>query len=301
MDVRNGRDGCVGARICECRFGADDVNGRQQNFEVISVDGNKVVYRDQNGTNEITVPSDFRFTVDGKPMSVADLKPGMKGTATVTTTTTIKPVVVTEVREGEVLRASDLSMTVRQADGNTRRFTQGELDKRGIEIVKDGKAVRIADLKKGDKLSATIITSGPPVVLTETEVKAVLAEAGGRGRGRRNQDGRCCVRRRTPAAAPAKASAAPPPSQPAESSGMGMTWLWIAIAVAVVLFLRSCAGESRRDLKQRQLVSDFRCSSGFGALHTGQQLARARAPLRDYAHGRVKGTSTTCTRLFAMM
>jgi len=31
-----------------------------------------------------------------------------------------------------VLRASDMSVTVREADGNTRRFTQGELDKRGI-------------------------------------------------------------------------------------------------------------------------------------------------------------------------
>src|SRR6478609_91268 len=117
-----------------------------KNFEVIAVEGNTLVYRDQNGTQEITVPADFRFTVDGKPMAVGELKPGMKGTATVTTTTTVKPVVVTDVREAEVLRASDLSMTVRTADGNTRRFTQGDVNKRGIEIVKDGKAVRIADL-----------------------------------------------------------------------------------------------------------------------------------------------------------
>ena len=43
-------------------------------FEVISVDGNNLVVRDQNGTREVTVPEDFRFTVDGKPMSVHDLK-----------------------------------------------------------------------------------------------------------------------------------------------------------------------------------------------------------------------------------
>src|SRR4249920_4033675 len=72
-----------------------------RNFEVISVDGNKLVVRDERGTQELTVPDDFRFTVDGKQMSVSDLKPGMKGTATVTTTTTVKPVVVTEVREAE--------------------------------------------------------------------------------------------------------------------------------------------------------------------------------------------------------
>ncbi len=209
-----------------------------KNFEVIAVNGNNLVYRDQNGTQEITVPDDFRFTVDGKKMAVGELKPGMKGTATVTTTTTVKPVVVTEVREGEVLRASDLSMTVRTADGNTRRFTQGELNKRGIEIVKDGKAVRIADLKKGDKLSAVIITSGPPVVLTEKEVQAVLAEPA-----------ETAVAQAVAAAAPAPAGAtsAPPPAAPKSSaaapaappadSGMGLTWIWIALAIAIVVFL----------------------------------------------------------------
>ena len=209
-----------------------------KNFEVIAVEGSRLVFRDQNGTHEITVPNDFRFTVDGKPTAVGELKPGMKGTATVTTTTTITPVVVTEVREGEVLRASDLSMTVRTADGNTRRFTQGELTKRGIEIVKDGKAVRIADLKKGDKLSAVIITSGPPVVLTEKEVQAVLAEPA-----------ETAVAKAVAAAAPAPAGAtsAPPPAAPKSSaaapaappadSGMGLTWIWIALAIAIVVFL----------------------------------------------------------------
>ena len=39
-------------------------------FEVISVDGNTLVVRDETGAREVTVPEDFRFTVDGKPMSV---------------------------------------------------------------------------------------------------------------------------------------------------------------------------------------------------------------------------------------
>src|SRR5436305_15027546 len=84
-----------------------------KDFEVIAVDGNKLFFRDQRGTQEITVPDDFRFTIDGKKMSVSELTPGMKGTATVTTTTTVRPVVVTELREAEVLRASSISMAVR--------------------------------------------------------------------------------------------------------------------------------------------------------------------------------------------
>jgi hypothetical protein len=78
-----------------------------RNFEVLAVEGNRLVVRDQRGTHEYTVPDDFRFTVDGKPMSVKELKPGMKGTATVTKTTTITPVTVTEFRDATVLEATE--------------------------------------------------------------------------------------------------------------------------------------------------------------------------------------------------
>ena len=44
-----------------------------RNFEVVAVDGNKLVVRDEKGAQEITVPDDFRFTVDGKKMSVSEL------------------------------------------------------------------------------------------------------------------------------------------------------------------------------------------------------------------------------------
>ena len=63
------------------------VTSREINFELLAVDGNKLVVRDQNGTRELTVPQDFRFLVDGKSLGVSDLHAGMKGTATVSTTT----------------------------------------------------------------------------------------------------------------------------------------------------------------------------------------------------------------------
>jgi hypothetical protein len=46
---------------------------------------------------ELTVADDFRFIVNGQPMSVKELKPGMRGRATITTKTTVTPVTVTEV------------------------------------------------------------------------------------------------------------------------------------------------------------------------------------------------------------
>ena len=221
-----------------------------RNFEVISVDGNKLVVRNEKGTHEYTVPDDFRFTVDGKQLSVSDLRAGMKGTATVTTTTTIRPVVVTEVREAEVLRASDLSVTVREAGGDTRRFTQAELGDRGIRIVRDGQPVRIAELQRGDKLTATIITNGPPAVLTEQEVQATLAES-------KVEPAKVELAKVEPAttqvataanvaqpaasAASSQPSAAPPASRPDERSGMGLTWyvaIAVLIALALIVFMR---------------------------------------------------------------
>ena len=148
-----------------------------RNFEVLAVDGNRLVYRDQRGTHEITVPNDFRMNVDGKQMAVKELKPGMKGSATVTTTTTITPVTVTEVKQAVVVSSTATSVLIRGTDGVQRRFTQSELDKRGIEIFKDGKLVRVSQLNPGDQLTATIVSSQPPTIVTETEVDAKMAQA----------------------------------------------------------------------------------------------------------------------------
>ena len=103
-----------------------------------------------------------------------------------------------------------------------------------------GNSVRLSDLKKGDKLSATVITHGAPIVLTEKEVQAVLDEpaaaapaptqrwrrlhAGGASRRRRH-------RRRPPPRHSAESGAEPPAEQ---SSGLGLMW-WVVIAVIIAL------------------------------------------------------------------
>ena len=74
-----------------------------RNFELLAVDGNNIVVRDERGTNIYVVPDDFRFKVNGKPMAAKKLKPGMKGAATITTTTTMNPVTVTDIREATVV------------------------------------------------------------------------------------------------------------------------------------------------------------------------------------------------------
>ena len=105
---RNGRWLCAVLAVCLVSLGGVAAQQRStsseiKRFEIVAVDGNKVVVKDAQGAKEITVPNDFQLTVDGKPVTVRDLKPGMKGTATITTTTTVTPVHVTEVRNAEVL------------------------------------------------------------------------------------------------------------------------------------------------------------------------------------------------------
>ena len=133
-----------------------------------------VVVSDQTGAREVTVPDDFKFTVDGKSMSVHELTPGMKGTAQVTTTTVVRPVTVTTIKKGTVVKRVRDAVYVKTEDGSTRKFTKSELEQRGIQVIMDGKPVRLADLKGGDMLTATIVTAGPPEVLTAKDVQAVL-------------------------------------------------------------------------------------------------------------------------------
>ena len=145
-----------------------------KNFEIIAVEGNQLVVRLPEGTKELTVPSDFRFMVDGKSLAVSELKAGMKGTASITTSTTVTPVTVTEVKSGTVFERSGGSIIVQTPEG-FKSFTQGDIDKRGVKIVKNGKVVQLDDLRKGDKLAATIVTSAPPKIMTQQEVNATLA------------------------------------------------------------------------------------------------------------------------------
>ena len=221
-----------------------------RSFEVISVDGNFLVFRDQNGTNSLNVPDDFRFTVDGKKVPISALKPGMKGTAVVTTTTTVTPVYVADIREAVVLKAGPTSMLVRDKEGVRKLYSQDQLDKRGIQILRDGRVMRIGEVKEGDVLTATIVSQIAPVVVTEQEVVAALdksAPAKAATDAAPAAAGQTAAPAMAPAAAPAPtpAPAAPAVAPPPAASGMRAIWYVIIAAIVLIgLFLFMRRGKS---------------------------------------------------------
>ena len=75
-------------------------------FEVIAREGNELVVKVPEGTRKMTVLNDYKFfTVNGRALSVYELKPGMKGTATITAKTRLTPVSATEIKDNTVARA----------------------------------------------------------------------------------------------------------------------------------------------------------------------------------------------------
>jgi hypothetical protein len=219
-----------------------------KSFEVVSVDGNVIVVKDENGAKEFTVPDDFRVTVDGKKVPVSELKPGMKGTATITTTTTVRPVYVTEVKAGRVMRALGTSVIVRGEDG-IHMYSQGNIDKRNIRIMKDGRPVQLAELHEGDMLTATIVTEGAPKVMTEKDVEATLsgaapsvaaASAGSPSAPAAPAPTRASTATTAPAAPEpggAAAGGAAEGSGAASESRRTLIWVLIAVVVLVLGFL----------------------------------------------------------------
>ena len=131
---------------------------RLVNATVVSVDGNNVVAEDASGhATQYTIPDGFKFQFEGRDIGVAELKPGMHVSATVTTTTTTTPVYVTEIKTGKVLVVSGHSIIVRGPQGN-RVFSNKDAEQRDVTVMRSGQKVSLSDLRAGDNFTAVIVS-----------------------------------------------------------------------------------------------------------------------------------------------
>lgn len=129
--------------------------------EIIAVQGNEIVVKSSDGYRQYTVAPDYKFTVNGQPMAMAQLKPGMKMTAQIQTTKPMVTLTTTEMRNAEVVSADGMSVVVKDQTGQQRTFSDREFKGMDIVLMKDGRVVNPTDLKQGDRVTAVMLAEGP--------------------------------------------------------------------------------------------------------------------------------------------
>lgn len=145
------------------RRGASSSATEVRRGEVLYVSGRELIVKMDDGqTKHFTVPQGFRFNVDGRRLSVSQLRPGMRLTQQITTTTTPKTIVTVRQVSGKVWYVNaPRSVILTLPDGTNRQFTVP--DKAKFEI--EGEEKTIFELRRGMQVTATAITQVP-----ETEV-----------------------------------------------------------------------------------------------------------------------------------
>jgi LPXTG-motif cell wall-anchored protein len=149
----------------EATQGAGSRQVQVERGEVVYVSGNEVVVKMESGeVRHVTVPDGARATVDGKEISVRELKPGMKLQRTITTTTTPRTVTTVRTVSGKVWQVSaPNSVILTLADGTNKQY---KIPK-GQKFMIDGQEKTAFDLRKGMNVSATVVTAVPETVVAQ--------------------------------------------------------------------------------------------------------------------------------------
>jgi LPXTG-motif cell wall-anchored protein len=192
---------------------------------VLHVYGNNLVVKMSDGTvKEFDVPEGFTFDIDGKQVSVGDLKPGTMLTSAVKTTETPREVQVTEFKSGTVVQVLGTTLIVRMADGEIRRLNNVARDQR-FEV--DGKELRVEQLREGMKLRAKIVSTHSVVITEEDVIVAGTAPQAPRPAA--------AARPAPRAAAPAPAPMLPKTGSSTPLAGLfGMILLLVGAGIAVI-------------------------------------------------------------------
>jgi LPXTG-motif cell wall-anchored protein len=144
--------------------GAASVKTEQMSGTVVAVEGNDLLVRmSSGGFRNFIVPESRKFTIDGQDVSVHDLKPGTRLTATVTTTTTPVTERTTTVGTGKVWYVSGNTVIVTLPNNENRMYKVSDDYKFNVH----GQPASVHDLKKGMVIAAEKIVESP-----RTEVAA---------------------------------------------------------------------------------------------------------------------------------
>jgi hypothetical protein len=128
---------------------------------VVYVSGNELVVKLSDGVEEHFVVSPTQtFSVDGKQMTIAQLKPGTHLTQTITTKTTPKTITTVRTIQGKVWHVnapSTVILTLPEGENKQYNVPKGQVFNIG------GQQDTVFQLRKGMNVSATVVTEEPVV------------------------------------------------------------------------------------------------------------------------------------------
>ena len=129
--------------------------------------------------HEYTVPEGFKFhTATGPEIGVADLKPGMNVSATITDRTTVKDVVTTQNVNGTVKQVAPGGIVVETPTHDLQTYDFKDENGNDVRMMFNGNDIPLRDVKLGDRLSGTIVTQyGPQTTTLRSATAAVNTPA----------------------------------------------------------------------------------------------------------------------------
>jgi hypothetical protein len=148
--------------------GAAQVGTERLRGTVQDVSGNDLIVKMANGSiREFHVPESRVFNIDGKQISVHDLKPGTTLSATVTTTITPVTDRTTTIGTGKVWYVAGNTVILTLPNGENKMYTVND----SYKFTVDGRPASVHDLRKGMTISAVkIVESERTEIATNTEV-----------------------------------------------------------------------------------------------------------------------------------
>jgi RNase P/RNase MRP subunit p29 len=134
--------------------------------EVVLVEGNDLIVKMEDGElrHFPNVPDNVTVKVDGKDLTIHDLKPGMKLEKATVTSTTPRMVTTVQTVTGKVWHItppSSVILTLEDGTNQSFKIPQGQ------KFTVNGQQVDAWGVKKGMKISATKIVETPEVVVSE--------------------------------------------------------------------------------------------------------------------------------------
>lgn len=189
---------------------------------VETVAGNKVVLREADGLHEYNLPDGFKFQLNGKDVGVADIQPGMTVNAAVSDKVTTRQVTTTRIESGTVAQVAPGGIVIQEKGGDLKSYNFKDAAGNDIYYVKDGKEVPLRNVKKGERLSGTFVSTLPEQQVSQRTVVAKATEPAP-----------------PPAPEPVAVAAATPRRLPKTASPLPLLGLLALVAGGVALSLRA--------------------------------------------------------------